>query len=1044
MLKKTLLLLALALPLAGVAKSDEPMWLNPKVNRVNVEPARASFFAYENAELAAQNRKERSARYLSLMGAWKFKWAKDHDQAPKNFQSTGYDDSAWATLSVPGIMEMHGYGYPVYKNVGYAWATQFKSQPPFVEERNNWTGSYRREIEVPASWRGENIYMHVGSATSNLTLWVNGRFVGYSEDSKAAAEFNLTRYLTPGKKNLIAMQVMRWCDGSYLEDQDFWRLTGLAREVYLYATPRAHLADVFLTPDLTHHYRDGRLDVKLITENAAHHTLDLRLADSHNNTVAEQSLETDASGRAQTALEVSNPQKWTAETPNLYTLYITLRKGDRTLEVVRQRVGFRKVEIKNRQLLVNGQPVLIKGVNRHEMDPDSAYDVPMSRMMQDLRVLKQLNVNAVRTSHYPNDPRWYDLCDEYGFYVVSEANLESHGMGYGDKTLARNADYAEAHLERNEHNVRANKNHPCIIVWSLGNEAGYGPNFARAYDWVKGYDPSRPVQYEQAIYQSDGKSDIFCPMYYDYAACAKYCEGSDPRPLIQCEYAHAMGNSEGGFKEYWALVRKYPAYQGGFIWDFVDQGLHGTNAKGRPIFTYGGDYGRYPASDHNFNCNGLVNPDRSPNPHAYEVQYFYQNIWTRLLKPREGRIEIYNENFFRDLSDVRLNWTLLANGEPVAQGANDALNVAPQEHRVVHLEGFSIPAGLEGKELLLNLEYRNKTLEPLMQVNAVVAHQQFALSPYTFPTAESLSTAKASRGTATIEKDEMLACLKLTAGPTAITFNKQTGWMDYLDVNGQPLFEKGYSLRPDFWRAPTDNDYGAGLQQRLAAWRSPDMRLVKFEAAPAGSNYKVEASYELPAVSARLLMTYTLRPDGQVVVNEQLRVDSTVKAGPMLPRFGMQLVMPARFNRILYYGKGPRENYADRNSSATLGHYDQPVSEQYWPYVRPQESGNKTDVRYWRVVSPQGFGLHVYGVEPMECSSLNFLTDDLDDGPDKFAHQSHSGDLEVRPFTVVHVAQKQMGLGCVNSWGAWPRSEYLIPYANHDFTFVLRPIVPAN
>lgn len=1044
MLRKNLILLAFLTALSGFAQKQKEAWLNPLVNRVNAEQSRASFFAYENESLAQRSVKESSSRFLSLEGKWKFNWVKDHNLAPKDFYRKGYDDTQWDDFSVPGIFEVNGYGYPVYKNIGYAWANQFEPNPPYVEERNNWTGSYRKEFEIPASWNGQNIYMHVGSATSNLSLWVNGKFVGYSEDSKAEVEFNITKYLVPGKKNLIAMQIMRWCDGSYFEDQDFWRLTGIAREVYLYSTPKAHIKDVFITPDLTDSYTNGTLDVKCFGENLAGKSVSLRLVDKSGKAVAENAATFSSKGEAHCEMKVAQPLKWTAETPNLYTLYIIMNNGKDATEVIPQKVGFRKVEIKGGQLLVNGQPILIKGADRHEIDPDGGYVVSVERMIQDIQVLKKLNINAVRTCHYPDDPRWYDLCDEYGIYLVSEANLESHGMGYGAKTLAKVPLYEQTHLERNDHNIRINKNHPSIITWSLGNEGGSGPNFVKAYEMVKAYDPSRPCQYERAIYDKQGKSDIFCPMYYSYKDCETYSKGDDPRPLIQCEYAHAMGNSEGNFKEYWDLVRKYPKFQGGFIWDFVDQGLHDVNAKGRPIFTYGGDYGRYPASDQNFNCNGLINPNRNPNPHAYEVQYYYQNIWMTPIDLVHGKFEIYNEFFFRNLSNVRLMWTLLVDGKPVSSGVEDALNVGPQERRNISLRGYSLPKDTVGKEVLLNVDFKLKTIEPQMDVNSTIAHDQFRITGYSFPKVEDLvAETPASTGKkveSKVVKDEQLASLTLTAGKMSVTFGKETGWIDYIDVAGQSVLEKNYSLKPDFWRAPTDNDYGASLQNKFAAWKNPKMKLDSFVCVDKGRNKEVVAIYDMPDVSAKLTMTYLLKENGELIVNEKLTTKADAKNKPQLPRYGMQLVMQKPYTNITYYGKGPEENYCDRNNSARLGYYTQQVSNQYWGYVRPQESGNKTEVRYWRVSSSAGIGLEFYGVKPMECSSLNYLTEDLDGGPVKAAHQYHSGDLEMRPFTAVHISDRQMGLGCVNSWGAWPEDRFMIHYGDQDFTFVIRPI----
>lgn len=1025
--------------LSAEAQKDKPWWLDPEVNEVNTMAPRAAFFAYETENLAKADQKARSERYLSLEGKWKFNFSKDHDKAPRDFYSLKYDDSQWTDFPVPGILELNGYGDAIYSNNGYPWRTQFRPEPPFVEERNNYTGSYRKMVTVPADWKGERIYLHVGSATSNLMVWVNGKFVGYSEDSKVSAEFDLTKYLTPGKENLIAMQVMRWCDGSYLEDQDFWGFTGIAREVYLYARPQAHIADLFITPDLVNNYQDGTLEVKLNAVGAKGETVMFSLKDKEGKEVAAQTAKVGGNGEVKVNFDIKNPLKWTAETPNLYTLYTTLMDGKQVAEVVPQRVGFRKVEIKNAQVLVNGQPVLFKGANRHELDPVTGYVVSMDRMLEDIRVMKELNINAVRTCHYPNDPRWYELCDIYGIYMVAEANIESHGMGYGDKTLAKEPTYEKAHLERNESNIKIYKNHPSIIFWSVGNEAGYGPNFEKAYDLVKAYDPSRPCQYEQA--GQNGKTDIFCPMYYDYGGCDKYSQGDNPRPLIQCEYAHAMGNSMGGFKEYWDMVRKYPKYQGGFIWDFVDQGLRVKNKQGKTIYAYGGDFGRYPTSDHNFNCNGIINPDRKPNPHANEVRYYYQNIWATAKDLKAGEVEVYNENFFKSLDDVELQWTLESEGKVLANGRN-ALDIPAQQKRVVKLDGYSLPADVKG-EVVLNLDFVLKKAEPMLDAGYAVAREQFVVNPYTFPTMESvLAVTSGKYDTRKVEKEEKVAWVTLSAGNTSVTFNHWNGWIDYLDVDGKPMLEEGYAITPDFWRAPTDNDYGAGTQRKLHAWKNPEMKMKSFKVVEnEGKAEKgVEVVYDMPSVEATLTMTYTLTPAGELVVNEAMTVNKDAKHKPELMRYGMQLVMPKAYNMLTYYGKGPGENYIDRNNGDRLGVYDAKVADQYWGYVRPQESGNKTEVRYWQVKDENGKGLEFYSFAPMECSTLNYLASDLDDGWDKNAHQSHSGDLTPRDFSVVKLAARQRGLACVNSWGAIPLEQYRMPYQDYSFTYVIRPL----
>ena len=1036
MIRKLLLCVVCgAFTMASAQKT--PVWRDAGVNQQNRLARHAHFFGFENAEKAKGDKKQ-SDRYLSMEGKWKFNFVKNHQDAPQGFYALKYDDSKWTDFPVPGLFEMEGYGDKIYKNMGYAWCTTFKNDPPYIGETNNYTGSYRRTFELPASWKGQEVYFYVGSATSNLSVWVNGKYVGYSEDSKVAAEFNITKYLKPGK-NLIAMQIMRWCDGSYLEDQDFWRFTGIAREVYLYATPKVHIQDVFVKQD----YKQGKgllnVDVKLSGGKA---NLEANLYDAEGNAVAE-GLKFNASSLM---FNVPNAKPWTAETPYLYTLEIAVKKGAETTEVIKQKVGFRNIEIKGGQLLVNGQPILIKGADRHELDPDGGYIVSVDRMIQDIKIMKQLNINAVRTCHYPDDPRWYDLCDEYGIYLTAESNLESHGMGYREHTLAKNTAFAKAHLERQEGNMMTYKNHPSIIVWSLGNEAGYGPNFEKAYDWVKAYDNTRPCQFEQA--RHDGKTDIFCPMYMGYEDCEKYAQGDNPRPLIQCEYAHAMGNSMGGFKEYWDIIRKYPKYQGGYIWDFVDQGLRDkSKITGKEIFTYGGDYGRYPATDHNFNCNGIIAPDRRLNPHAHEVQYYYQNVWVEDKGLKDGKFEIYNENFFKTLDDLELEWFV---GGAAARGHHhggnrpagitfghggkmDISGIAPQQRKVMTCEEMQkIITKMMGhhgdQELFVIFQFKAKDAQPLIEKGQVLARQQFVLNPYQYPV---LKTEKAS-----LEKEETESYVKLDAAGTTLTIGKWSGWIDYLDVDGKPMLCDHQSIVPEFWRAPTDNDYGAGLQHRLGVWKNPQMKLKECKV----DGNTVTSTFDMPSVKATLVMTYTLTAEGEVIVRQQLKADKDAKVAPMF-RYGMQLQMPKEFDAIKYYGRGPVENYCDRNSSEFIGFYENKVADEYYSYVRPQESGNHTDIRWFRVVNAEGNGLEFYSNAPMEASALNFLTEDLDDGvtKDKVIGR-HSGDLIERPLTQVHIQQRQMGLGCVNSWGAWPRAEYQIPYKDYDFTFAIRPI----
>ena len=1019
--------LSLTSPVTATAQ-NETRWHNVDVNQQNREPRRAAFFAFEDLSKAQGFDKKLSVNYLSMEGTWKFNFVKDHNKRPLNFFKANFDDSNWKDFPVPGLFELNGYGDPTYKNVGYAWATQFDPNPPYISEINNYTGSYRRTFDLPKDWKGKDVYFHVGSATSNLSLWVNGKYVGYSEDSKVAAEFNISKYLKPGK-NLIAMQVMRWCDGSYFEDQDFWRLTGIAREVYLYARPKAHVADVRLNAGLENNYQDGVLDYQ-VSLTGGNSNVTISLCDKDGKQVAS------ASG-AKGTIKVPQVKAWTAETPNLYQVYITVSGKQGVSEVIPQRVGFRNVEIKNAQLLVNGKPVLIKGADRHEIDPDGGYIVSVERMIQDIKIMKQLNINAVRTCHYPDDPRWYDLCDEYGLYITAEANLESHGMGYDEKSLAKFPEYLQTHIERNEGNVKTFVNHPSIIVWSLGNEAGYGINFEKTYDWVKAYDKTRPVQYERGGY--DSKTDIYCPMYIDYEESEKYCQSDGTKPYIQCEYAHAMGNSEGGFKEYWDLIRKYPKYQGGYIWDFVDQGLRDKSPiTGKEIFTYGGDYGRYPASDYNFNCNGIIAPDRRLNPHAYEIQYYHQNVWIKDFDASTGAFKIYNENFFKNIDDLSLTASVYANGVLLSTVAiADTKGIAPQATQNVKSEALkkAIAEAEQqhaGEEIAVNFAFASDGKEPLVDKGQVMARQQFVVSNYKF---YKVDTPKSGN----IDVEETNSYVKVTADRMTVTIGKKTGMIDYLDIDKEPVLKFRKSIKPEFWRAPTDNDYGASLQKEMLVWKNPAMNLKSFDKQVLKDSVVLTVLFDMPEVKAQLQLRYRINAAGEVAVTEKMTTDKEAKVADLF-RYGMQLQMPAAFSKLEYYGRGPEENYIDRHSSAFIGKYESNVKNEYYPYVRPQESGNHTDIRSFSIFNPTtGKGITFEGYAPMECSAIPYLVEDLDAGLEK-EHDwgQHSGDLVDKGLVQLHIQQRQYGLGCIDSWMSKPMEKYRMHYGDREFKFVIK------
>ena len=1000
-------------------------WQNPEINAVNRAPMHTNYFAFENADAAKKANKKQSTNYMTLNGTWKFNWVKDADSRPTDFWKTGFNDKGWDDLQVPAVWELNGYGDPIYVNVGYAWRNQFKNNPPEVPTENNHVGSYRREIVVPASWKGKDIIAHFGSVTSNMYLWVNGRYVGYSEDSKLEAEFDLTPYLKPGQKNLIAFQVFRWCDGSYLEDQDFFRYSGVGRDCYLYARSKKRIQDIRVTPDLDAAYQNGSLAVNLELKGSG--KVDLELVDAQGKQVATAT----ANKSGLVTINVENPKKWSAETPYLYTLRASMQGSN---EVIPVKVGFRKIELKGDQILVNGKAILFKGADRHELDPDGGYVLSPERMLQDIQIMKQFNLNAVRTCHYPDDNLWYELCDQYGIYVVAEANVESHGMGYGEKTLAKNPSYKKAHLERNQRNVQRGFNHPSIIFWSLGNEAGDGANFEACYEWIKKEDPSRACQYEQA--RQKDHTDIFCPMYYGYEGMEKYGQRTDAtRPLIQCEYAHAMGNSQGGFKEYWDLIRKYPNLQGGFIWDFVDQSCRWKGKDGVMIYAYGGDFNRFDASDNNFCDNGLISPDRVPNPHMYEVGHFYQNIWTTPADLSKGEVNVFNENFFRDLSAYYMEWEVLKDGKAIRTGRVDDLKVAPQETAKITL---NIGKTCTCKEWLLNVAYKLKNREGLLPAGFTVAKNQLTLNGYKAP-AMDLKNVETTNVPTVVPQiiDNQYHYLIVKGNHFVAEFHKQNGYLSKYAVDGTEMLKEGAALTPNFWRAPTDNDMGAGLQNRYASWKNPGLKLVSLNSKTENDQIIVNAEYDMKNVSAKLYLTYVINNEGAIKVTQKMTADKNAKVSPMF-RFGMQMQMPKSFETVEYYGRGPIENYSDRNHSTDLGIYRQSVDDQFYSYIRPQETGTKTDIRWWKQLNAGGNGLKVVGDAPFSASALHYTICSLDDGEQK--DQRHSPEVQKADLTNLIIDKVQMGLGCVNSWGALPLPQYILPYGDYEFTFILTPV----
>ena len=1031
-------------------------WHDLQVNEINRLPLHTLHFAYDPNDFPGTGAeyldKKKSMNYLSLDGTWKFNWVANADERPTDFYKTDLDDSKWKNIQMPGNWEMLGYGQPEYVNVGFAWRGHFNQQPPAVPTKDNHVGSYRREINIPANWDGKRVIAHFGSVTSNIYLYVNGQFAGYAEDSKVAAEFDITPFLKKGK-NLIAFQSFRWCDGSWCEDQDFWRLSGPARENYLYARSKEHrLLDVRVETELKNNYKDGALNItaKLQGNTLAY----FGLYDPDGKEVIVTGTDNVRNGVAKYQLRVKNVRKWSAETPNLYTLVVSpIQNGGMysPYEIIQVKVGFRKVEIKNKQLLVNGQPVLLKGANRHEMDPDEGYNVSEKRMIQDIMMMKRLNINAVRTCHYPDDPRWYDLCDKYGLYVVAEANQESHGFQYGDDAAAKKPEFAKQIMERNQHNVSMFYNHPSIITWSLGNETVMGDNFIQAYNWIKSQDKTRPVQYEQA--HRGAGTDIFCPMYYPVSACEKYAKDpNSPMPLIQCEYNHTMGNSGGNLSDYWNLVRKYPIFQGGFDWDFVDQALHRNIVKPMSIlpykmnneelrkieYTYGGDYNKYDPSDNNFNCNGIIGPDRQMNPHAYEVAYQYQNIWAKMVSAEAGQVSVYNENFFRDLSNYALAWSLEEDGVETQNGTIADLDVPAQQSRT-----FTIPydrSKITGKEVFLNIDFRLKNAEPLMTAGQVVAYAQ--LPVVTKQACEGDCSKMLAEGHGkkkmklAAKKDNVIA---VTTPNLTFKLDRTTGLISEYAYNGKSMLGEGGTLKPNFWRAPTDNDMGAGLQKKFKVWKNPQMNLKNIDVKKdkKANTVTIVTSFDMPEVQGQMDITYLVFANtGAVKVTEDFKATEGAKVSDMF-RFGMLLQMPYTMEKSNYYGRGPIENYSDRKDCMRIAIYNDDADNQYFPYIRPQESGTKSDIRWWKQTDATGLGLQVKSCTPFYASAIHFDTEELDDGDDK--EQRHSFDLKKSKFTNLFLDSAHMGVGGENSWGAWPLEKYRVHYGNKTFTFTLIP-----
>lgn len=1002
------------------AASTEPDWRNAEIVERNRMPMRASFHTDDPT--------------MSLHGLWKFRWYENPQGRSETFFQPQTDDADWGTMPVPGIWEVNGYGDPLYVNIGYCWKGQFENNPPFVPTEKNHVGQYRKSFTVPAEWNGKQIILHVGSATSNIRVWVNGKEAGYSQDSKLEARFDITKFIKPGEENLFAFEIFRWCDGTYLEDQDFWKLAGIARETYLTAREKEHIEDINVNADA-----EGNLSWKVLATKGIKEVIFKIPRLGYSLALDKPSAVKDGLKVFEGAERFDNVMLWSAETPNLYYVEVIATDGKKSCGTANLMTGFRTVKIEGKLLYVNGKPILIKGVNRHEMNPYGAYVISKEDMLRDIRIMKELNINTVRTCHYPDDPYWYELCDKYGLYVIDEANNEAHGLGYGEGTIAKNPLYNKEITNRVERMMRRDRNHPSIIVWSLGNEAGNGQNFFDAYDFAKAFDPTRPVQYEQGQggANRDRNSDIFCPMYIRYANAEKYIKNDQDRPFIMCEYAHAMGNSMGGFKEYWDLIRKYPTFQGGCIWDFVDQALYkpadaekyGTDH----VFAFGGDYNSEDPSDASFNNNGLIAPDRTWHRHAYEVRYQHRSIlaWASPEEAAKGRVHIFNEYFFIPLDRFSLDWELVRNGVAFRRGSVASLGVQPQDSAAIDL-GYKVnPELLKDSDVYLNISFRLNRQDGILPAGTELSYEQIALSESWVPDA--------------------YKSLTLSKRPVEIEFDKETGSLTKYSYFGKSLISA--PILPCFGRAVTDNDEGMLVdlsfdkeaKRMFATWRNPESKATSFEDRQDGDTRIVTVKYK-PIEDAIPVLTYRIAPNGVINVTLSIEDAGNLKAAPHFFRVGVEFAMPGEYSQIDFYGEGPFDSYCDRRSSTMMGHYTQSVIDQYdYTVVRPQESGTHCGLKWFSVLNPDGNGIRITSsAKEFSASALPVSRQMLDRHPDfghslelkKSAHESDRTDGQ----TYVNLDLRQMGLGCVSSFGDHPLPAHLIPAAPYTFEFTITPV----
>ncbi len=1038
----------------GVAFTEkEPRdWENPEMFKQNREDPHATFVGFNDEESALKALITNSPNYLSLDGTWKFNWVKSPDQRPFWFFKDNYDTRDWNEIVVPSNWEMKGYGVPIYVNIQYP----FKKNPPFIPHEWNPVGSYKRNFKIPSEWKGKEVFLHFGAVSSAFYVWVNEQLVGYSQESKTPAEFDISKYLKKGN-NSLAVEVYRWCDGSYLEDQDFWRLSGIQRTVFLHARPKTYISDFFANGDLDNNYKDGllNLDVQLRNkgEKGNDFIVEASLYDKGQKLYGESKDVKISENKGEVNFIKSFPaiNKWTAETPNLYTLVISLKSPDgKVLESVSSRIGFRKIEIINSQLLINGAAILIKGTDLHEHDDVNGHVIDEAMVLKDIRVMKSNNINAVRTSHYPQQEFWYEMCDKYGLYLIDEADIESHGVGYEkDVTLADKPEWAAAHHDRLQRMVERDKNHPSVIIWSMGNESGDGHNFLNGYKWIKGRDTSRPVQYERAekiTNTPERHTDIWCPMYSKIDYLERYAKDEkNDRPLIMCEYAHAMGNSSGNFKDYWDVIEKYPKLQGGFIWDWVDQGLLKTDKYGEKYWAYGGDFGvEGIPSDGNFCINGLVWPDRNGKPGLNEVKKVYQYIGFEPVDLSKGILKLKNKYDFTNLSEFNFDWEIVSDGSIVRSGNLTFPDFQPMQEKLVTLP-LKPASPAPGAEYFLNIRASRSDEWNSVPEDHIYASAQFKLPVEGQPLKPKMDDLTVLQ-TNTVGNN-----LEVSGSDMKIVFNLEAGRLESFTYKGKQLIKK--APEPDFWRPPTDNDYGYGMDRKLDVWKKAGEKSVVKKAAisqPGLGKVIVDFTYDIPGKEGEKIAEYSseyiIYGSADIVIrNKFSKMSDKI---PEIPRMGMQMQLPEEYINLKWFGRGPHENYCDRKTSADIGLYESTVADQYVPYIRPSENGYKTDTRWLTLTDDNGAGLLVSG-EPLFCfSALNNIHDDFE-SPGKLSQyrkdaktaNTHTNDIKPRDLVNLNVDLGQMGVGGDDAWGAIIHPQYRLLDKNYEYSFRLRPII---